>query len=138
MTDFHSFVRRRLSYSLIWSTAARVTTCILQIVSIPIAVKYLGVEGYAAYMAIFAISLAPHAFVLRHGPSLTGPVAVLMATDDWQRIREKLWSAFIPSLLTAIAAGDSLSRLLFAMESCVFPQLFTCNRRQVRWPHFLS
>lgn len=105
MTEFQSLVRRRFKYALVWSAAAKITTCLLQVISIPIAIKYLGKEGFVAYSAIYALSLAPQALVLRHGPSLTGPSAILFANGRWQQIRERLWSAVIPSGATALVAG---------------------------------
>ena len=75
---------------------------------------YLGKEGYVAYAAIYAISLAPQAFVLRHGPRLTGPNAILFAKERWQQIRENLWSAVTPTGVSAICAGAGLA-LLYAI-----------------------
>jgi len=109
VTNFQALVRRRFKYSLLWSTAAKVTTCLLQVISIPIAIGLLGKEGYVAYAAIYAISLAPQAFVLRHGPSLTGPNAILFAQNEWDRIRRNLWAAVIPSGASAFLAGLGLA-----------------------------
>tara|TARA_R110002049_G_scaffold27321_2_gene94048 strand:+ start:140889 stop:142166 length:1278 start_codon:yes stop_codon:yes gene_type:complete len=78
------------------------------VISIPIAIKYLGKEGFVAYTALYALSLAPQALVLRHGPALTGPSAILFAKQQWQQIREKLWSAVTPSGASALIAGAGL------------------------------
>lgn len=109
MTDLQAHIGRRFKQSVVLSVMAKLSACVLQLISIPIAVRYLGVDGYAAFATILAASLAPQMFVLRHGPILTGPIAAMFSVGDWPAIALRMWAAFGASLLSMV-----LSILAFA------------------------
>jgi len=102
MRDLQSHVQRRFKLSVVLSIAAKLSASILQLISIPIAIKSLGIDGYATFAVLFAASLAPQVFTLRHGPVLTGPIATLYVGGRWNDISARLWSAFFASLITVV------------------------------------
>lgn len=102
MSELNRHVARRFHLAVSMSVLAKLSVCILQIVSIPIAVKTLGVSGYASFAALFALSLAPQALILRHGPVLAGPIAALYAGNKWEEIAGRMWAAFVASVITMV------------------------------------
>jgi len=104
MRDLQSHVQRRFMLSVVLSIAAKLSACILQLISIPIAIRTLGIDGYATFAVLFAASLAPQVFTLRHGPVLTGPIAAFYVGGRWNDISARLWSAFAASLITVVVS----------------------------------
>lgn len=120
MKDLQTHIQHRYTWSVVLSIASKLSACLLHLISIPIAVKHLGISGYAAFVAIFAVTLAPPMLVLRHGPVLTGPIASRFATKQWQQISVLFWSAFASSLITCVLAAFAFAGI-YALGLCEFP-----------------
>lgn len=84
----------------------------LQLASIPVAIKFLGVEKYAAYVTIFALASAPAILVMRHGPTLTGYVALARSHRRTEQLAARFQSCSMLSIASA-AAAFLLTALLF-------------------------
>jgi O-antigen/teichoic acid export membrane protein len=105
MSEMKVHVRRRFKMSVLLTFAAKVSSTALQLISIPAAVHHLKVEGYATFAAIFALSLAPQMIVLRHGPTLSGPVSKMYGEADWRGISNRLSHALAATFLTTVLAA---------------------------------
>ncbi len=93
----------------------------LQLLAIPIAIKSLGSQQYAAYIGLVAASLLPSVFLLRMGPAFTSKIAALKRGEKWGELAEVAQSAIVLSLgnaLLAISAG-TLFLLLARSKSVI-------------------
>ncbi len=120
MTDSIGFLKRRFGYAFVWSGLSKISATTLQLASIPVAIRNIGLETYAAYVTIFALASVPAILVMRHGPTLTGYVALARSQRRTKEIAIRFQSCSLLSIATA-AIAFSLTVLLFLAGHFTIP-----------------
>ncbi|MCC7338458.1 MAG: hypothetical protein IT422_25485 [Pirellulaceae bacterium] len=87
-----------------------------QVLAIPIAIRYCGLDTYALYLSLVAASLAPSILLLRLGPSFISSVAKFHRLDDRHSLSAYFRNSIGLTSLNCVAAG-----LLSVAAFCLLP-----------------
>jgi O-antigen/teichoic acid export membrane protein len=126
---------RRLKYAIGTALLSKGGTAILQLVAIPIAIRVLGVQGYALYVAIVAVVTSAALVTITVGPALVVRVAAAVARDDRSAQRQLFTSTLVPvgvnvlalaSAAVAVLSWSSTMRLFSAEFAGQEPTIRVC------------
>ena len=96
------FRNRRLWLAVGTSLLSKVMTAVLQIIAVPIAIRALGVQGYALYAALIAVGAWITLLTIQLGPPLT--IGIASAKEEGAASRY-LSSALAPVLVNTLLLG---------------------------------
>lgn len=99
------FRNRRFTLGVVTSILSKAAAFGTQILAIPIAVRYCGLDTYALYLSLVAASLAPSILLLRLGPSFIARVAGHHQLRDRKALSAEFRNSIGLTLLNCIAAG---------------------------------
>ena len=125
MSDGGSHFRaKRLKYAIATSLLSKGGTAVLQLVAIPIAIRTLGVQGYALYVAVVAVVGWLGMATVGVGPALVVQMAAAAAAGDRPAQRRLFTSAVFPVGVNVLLLAAGVSAL---MAWCPMTRLFSAD-----------
>lgn len=103
--NLRKFRNRRFILGLASSLVSKSAAFATQIIAIPVAIGYCGLDTYALYLSLVAASLAPAILLLRLGPSFVASVARFHQVDNQIALATHFRNSIGLTLVNCLAAG---------------------------------
>jgi hypothetical protein len=110
---------RRFSLAVGFSLASKIASFVVQLLAVPFAISYCGVDTYVLYVQLVALSLGPCVLILRLGPRFVGVVSILYTEKNYSDLSDVIRRGFQVTAFSAIIAAGFMLILPFSPWSIV-------------------